>query len=135
MRAGRTASLSPDCSELCIEASSCVSGCLSVGAKPTCTPDRKLELHLGQHSPALHPDSGLAALWEVKPCSTAPTQLPPHQLSIIFRLLSLLIPLRSFFCQKKMYPADVDTNRHLLLGFTIQQSHIYSFHILYSWAT
>lgn len=87
VRAGRTASLSPDCSERCKGASSCVSGCLSVGAKPTYTPHRKLQLHLGQHSPALHPDSGLAALWEVKPCSTAYRELPTHQ------PLSLIIPL------------------------------------------
>lgn len=66
-------------------ASSCVSGCLSVGAKPTYTPDRKLHLYLGQHSPVHHPDSAPAALWERSPAQQS-THHVPLRSSLLFLL-------------------------------------------------
>lgn len=65
--------------------SSCVSGCLSAGAKPTHTTDRKLQLHLGQHSPVLPPDSAPTALWESNPQKTFLTEA---FLSLVFQLFT-----------------------------------------------
>lgn len=76
-----------------LRASSCVSGCLSAGAKPTYTTDRKLQLYLGQHSPVLHPDAAPPALWERNP----PQQFTHKVLSSAFSHFPVVHNIFSFF--------------------------------------
>lgn len=121
-----------------LRVSSCVSGCLSAGAKTTHTTYRKLQFHLGQHSPVLHPDSAPASLWGRNPHTSFLSLLSHfpvvcHIFSFSLFLLMFFLAFsfshlltnscrssQAFFVGVSTYDAGTNTHSHKQITHSIQ---------------